>query len=157
MYLNIVPLEIPPLRKHAYDIPLLIDHFLAQANKECAKTTVVSSSALRKLRNYSWPNNITELKQTIHKLVALSPAPYHVVSADDLMTFWSEKKAAVIDEQLFYTFSSLDEATEYFQRSFLRHLLKKNHYNLEQIGGKLNMSPVQLRNKLQELKIEKKL
>jgi len=59
-----------------------------------------------------------------------------------------------IEEQSMMQFDSLDQATIAFKKNFLLYLLKKNHYNIDQISHRLNLSPVQLKNKLLELKID---
>ena len=154
MHFNILPLEIPPLRKHAYDIPLLVEHFLTQEkNAHSNKSVILSTSALRQLRNYSWPGNIAELAAVIKKITALAPADHHVITPYDLVLFWGEKQTEFIEKQSFLSFASLDEATRTFQKNFLHYLLKKNHYNFEQVSSQLSMNQSQLRNKLLELNI----
>ncbi|HPZ42797.1 MAG TPA: sigma-54 dependent transcriptional regulator [Bacillota bacterium] len=65
--LDVVRLEVPPLRERLEDIPLLVEHFVKKLNPEL----FVSMEAMRLLCNYSWPGNIRELSNTISQAVAL--------------------------------------------------------------------------------------
>jgi DNA-binding NtrC family response regulator len=151
-HLNKAPIEIPPLRKRPYDIPLLINHYLGKSNNEQNKKVILNAQSIRLLRNREWPGNICELRQAIQKVTACSQ-DYEVVTVDSLTSILGEKTVQFIEEQSLHRFTSLDEATSEFKRIFLLYLLKKNHYNINQVSHRLNLSPVQLKNKLLELKI----
>jgi transcriptional regulator with PAS, ATPase and Fis domain len=71
--LNVVPINIPPLREHKEDIPYLVDHFLARLARESAKPiTGLTPAAMRLLMDFHWPGNIRELENIIERAVALS-------------------------------------------------------------------------------------
>ncbi len=71
--LNVVTLEMPPLRKRAEDIPLLVEHYLKRySDKYHCERKGVSPRTIEILQNYSWPGNVRELKNLIEKLVVLS-------------------------------------------------------------------------------------
>lgn len=70
--LNVVPIFLPPLRERKEDIPLLIDFFLRQHNKENNKTAKISSAALNVLLDYLWPGNVRELENAIERLVVMT-------------------------------------------------------------------------------------
>jgi two-component system response regulator PilR (NtrC family) len=67
--LNVVPLNIPPLRERPDDIPLLLDHFLSRASSNTKK---FSPEALRFLMNYSWKGNVRELENMVERTVLLT-------------------------------------------------------------------------------------
>ncbi len=71
-HLNRAPLEVPPLRKRAYDIPLLLNHYLAHYNRIHNKTITLTTQSIRQLKNHSWPGNIVELKSFLQNLVVTS-------------------------------------------------------------------------------------
>jgi len=81
--LNVVPLRLPPLRDRREDIPLLVDHFLAQF---CARhgrdAKRMAADAIRLLVRHSWPGNIRQLRNFIERLVVTINDP--VIHADDL-------------------------------------------------------------------------
>lgn len=64
--LNVVPLELPPLRDRKKDIPLLAEQFLKQASKEGQKIAGLSKESISIMLDYSWPGNVRELQNAIH-------------------------------------------------------------------------------------------
>jgi len=72
--LNVLPLELPPLRARREDIPLLARHFLEQASRANARPGVsLTEDALAALSRHSFPGNVRELRNLIERLVILSP------------------------------------------------------------------------------------
>jgi len=82
--LKVVTLELPPLRERREDIPLLVDHLVRRAARECGKPVIagVTEAALVLLRAYHWPGNVRELAHVLERGVAL--AHHDVLTADDL-------------------------------------------------------------------------
>ena len=75
--LNVVSLNIEPLRKRKDDIPLLVEHFLQKYNLRLHKQIKgVSPAALEVFMNHDWPGNVRELENTVERLVVLSTGPY---------------------------------------------------------------------------------
>jgi DNA-binding NtrC family response regulator len=73
--LNVVRVDLPPLRERPEDVPLLIDHYMRQFNRELGRTVGrLSDRAMSMLRAYGWPGNIRELKNVVEALlVNLAP------------------------------------------------------------------------------------
>jgi DNA-binding NtrC family response regulator len=70
--LQVVPMEVPPLRERAGDIPLLIEHFIALAAQQHGLQPVAfDADALRVLKAFNWPGNIRELKNLCERLTIL--------------------------------------------------------------------------------------
>ncbi len=70
--LNVIPIEIPPLRERDGDVPLLVDYFIEQLNKKKNKRiTGVSAEALDLLSDYPWPGNVRELENMMERLVVI--------------------------------------------------------------------------------------
>jgi DNA-binding NtrC family response regulator len=81
--LNVIPIELPPLRDRRTDIPLLVDHFLKRFNDEFRRNvTGVSEAAMQKLQAYSWPGNVRELRNVMERAVLLAQGP--LIHATDL-------------------------------------------------------------------------
>jgi DNA-binding NtrC family response regulator len=78
--LNILPLNIPPLRERREDIPLLIDHFLQKHGRGDTKAPI-SDEIMSAIVNHNWPGNVRELENCVERLVALSRAGHLDVSA----------------------------------------------------------------------------
>jgi two-component system nitrogen regulation response regulator GlnG len=71
--LNVVPLRLPPLRERSEDIPDLIRHFFAQAEREGLPEKHLDQAALDRLKRYRWPGNVRELENLARRLAALYP------------------------------------------------------------------------------------
>jgi two-component system nitrogen regulation response regulator GlnG len=71
--LNVVPLRLPPLRERAEDIPDLIRHFFALAEREGLPNKQIESAAIERLKRYRWPGNVRELENLARRLAALYP------------------------------------------------------------------------------------
>ncbi len=80
--LNVVPLNLPPLRKRRDDIPLLLDHFFRASNKRNNKTLRMSRDFLDFLTGYDWPGNVRELQNLVERLVILAVSD--VLRVEDL-------------------------------------------------------------------------
>ena len=71
--LNVIPIEMPPLRDRPEDIPLLVNHFVRRfAERTGKKIDGVDEKAMAELSGYGWPGNVRELENTIERAVVLS-------------------------------------------------------------------------------------
>ncbi|WHY70126.1 sigma-54 interaction domain-containing protein [Fictibacillus enclensis] len=72
--LNVLSLDLPPLRYRRDDIPLLVNHFMEQFNEQHSRKIIgVDSGFLPLLKQYDWPGNIRELRNVIERLILLDP------------------------------------------------------------------------------------
>ncbi|HYW58938.1 MAG TPA: helix-turn-helix domain-containing protein, partial [Xanthobacteraceae bacterium] len=71
--LNVVPLRLPPLRERVEDVPDLIRHFFAQAEREGLPPKQIEPAALDRLKRHRWPGNVRELENLARRLAALYP------------------------------------------------------------------------------------
>ena len=75
--IEVIPIRVPPLRERMEDIPLLVEHFVAQYARQYLRAMEgVSPEAMRALMDYRWPGNIRELKNCLARAVILSKKPY---------------------------------------------------------------------------------
>jgi DNA-binding NtrC family response regulator len=70
--LNVLPVELPPLRERRDDIELLAEHFIDELNKESGNAKRFTTAALQRLRTHSWPGNVRELRNVIHRAYILA-------------------------------------------------------------------------------------
>ncbi|MDH4257448.1 MAG: sigma 54-interacting transcriptional regulator, partial [Candidatus Aminicenantes bacterium] len=71
--LNVITIDVPPLREREEDILLLVNHFAVKYAKESVKTTPrFSENALQVLKSYYWPGNVRELENIIQRLMIMS-------------------------------------------------------------------------------------
>ena len=70
--LNVVPIDVPPLRERAADIPLLVEYFIDRFGKKAGKKfRTIDKKSLRLLQAYDWPGNIRELQNVVERAVIL--------------------------------------------------------------------------------------
>ena len=82
--LNVIPIQLPPLRDRKDDIPLLAGHFLATSAKKSNKIIkAIDDDAIEKLLSHQWPGNVRELQNTIERAVALARGDR--ISAGEIM------------------------------------------------------------------------
>ncbi len=81
--INVIPIELPPLRARRDDISLLVSHFLAKYSKELGtESPRISLEAMAALETYDWPGNVRELENLIERILALSEG--ETISVRDL-------------------------------------------------------------------------
>ena len=80
--LNVINLRVPPLRERAFDIPLLVEHFLAKFTRGAAQQKEIAPETLALLISYPWHGNVRELENTIERAVALAAGA--VITPEDL-------------------------------------------------------------------------
>jgi DNA-binding NtrC family response regulator len=68
--LNVIPVQLPPLRERREDIPLLVQHFLEKYQAATGGSAVISQEAMRRLMAYSWPGNVRQLENAIERASA---------------------------------------------------------------------------------------
>src|SRR5579875_2199305 len=81
--LNVVPLRLPPLRERIEDLPDLIRHFFALAEKDGLPPKKLDAAALERLKQHRWPGNVRELENLARRLAALYPQDVITASVID--------------------------------------------------------------------------
>ena len=82
--LNVVPIDLPPLRERKEDISALVQHFLKKFNEKRKKNVAgISDEAMRLLERYGWPGNVRELENAIERAVVIAEGS--VIQPDDLL------------------------------------------------------------------------
>ena len=156
-HLNVVPLHIPALREHADDVHDLLNYFIDQmVTHEKLSYRYFSVAAQNRLRNYSWPGNIRELRNLVQRLLILG-------SGDEIGAAEIEQALsthAVAGEpgsgtQLPYDLP-LREARERFEYDYLVHQLKEASGSVGKLAKKVGMERTHLYRKLRALGIDHK-
>jgi DNA-binding NtrC family response regulator len=129
--LNVVAIEVPPLRERGEDIPLLVHHFLRKyASKHGRAVKRVDPEALELLQSYRWPGNVRELENVVQRAVVL--AAEEVLTAEllpqALRSFRVRRERPRLSR---YVFTEAKEmAMESFERSFVEELLLRTGGNV---------------------------
>ncbi len=121
--LNVLPFRVPSLRERLEDIPALVAHFLAQlAHEYGRRPKEISPEALAVLREQQWPGNIRELRNTIERLVIMTPSERieatHIPTPNDVSAPGRPAAGASIDAPLAEN-AGLAAARESFERRYI--------------------------------------
>ena len=149
--LNIVPIEIPPLRERPEDILPLAEVILQQINQKYGKNKQLSPEVIQCLLNYNWPGNVRELKNIIERLVVIS-------SADIITTDYLPKKLYRNNKLPipYLTKNKLKEAIEEVEKHLLTEAIKK-YKSLSKIASELGVDKSTVCRKIQRYKIKVKI
>jgi two-component system, NtrC family, response regulator AtoC len=151
--LNVVSLQIAPLRERRDDIPLLLDHFLklkAQEHSMPAKT--LSPDVVDFFISYPWPGNVRELENLIERLTILSPQ--ETVALHDLPeSMYHRDQTASLRDEVLRGSLPLSDAVDSFERELILKALQKTGFNQTKAAALLGTSRRILRYRMEKLKI----
>ena len=123
--LNVVPFQIPALRQHLEDIPLLVEHFnQLHSRKNNLRAKKFADEAIDLMQNYNWPGNVRELSALIERIIIMQQKTK--IEADDLGLRKMEMEMAMIN----YNFNSYREASEAYEREFITRKLMEFQGNI---------------------------
>ncbi|MED0701355.1 MULTISPECIES: sigma-54-dependent Fis family transcriptional regulator [Aeribacillus] len=147
--LNVVTVNIPPLRERREDIPLIADYFLKKFAKKYARESLsIAQETLNYFLEYSWPGNIREMQNVIEYAVIFSDSP--VIRIEDLPAYFIENRMSLsINNQL--KDLSLIEIEE---QKVLVRLLEETGWNLSAVAKKMNIARSTLYRKLKKYQLK---
>ena len=149
--INVINLELPPLRDRPADIPPLIEHFTNQASEQLGKSTKgFEEEAVLQLQAYHWPGNVRELQNTVERAILLSRSEF--ISLADLppMMRQSSTPLAVASDIR----KTLKEALEEPERQIILRVLKQNNFNRNETAEWLGINRTTLYKKMKKLGLE---
>ncbi|MES9682410.1 sigma 54-interacting transcriptional regulator [Gottfriedia acidiceleris] len=152
--LNVIPLNIPPLRERIEDISLLAFHFLQQLNEKYNKSFHLTPDAINVLEFYSWPGNVRELQNIIERLVV--SAEDQIINAEDVNQFLPNsydfnKSKPVINKVI-----PLQEAIDYVEEQLIM-LAMKQYKTTTKAAQVLGISQSSVSRKYQKIMNEKNM
>ena len=140
--LNIISIDLPPLRERGDDIIQLIDFFLSKYVRELGKATMrFSPKALKALKDYSWPGNVRELQNLVHRLVIM--ADDNTIDIPDLPESFRFSGSRT---------KGLDRKLEDVEREYIQDALAANKNNISQTAISLGIDRKTLRDKIKKYK-----
>src|SRR5882762_2153805 len=150
--LNVITIDLPPLRQRREDIPLLVNHFLKKYSEENERPRCrVNTEALRPLVTYSWPGNVRELENVIERAVVLSSGtevtpdllPDHLVGRGTPLPVMDTDPSA-----------SLFDIMEDCERRIIMDMLEKSGWNQTEAAERFHVPLSTLNQKIKRLNIE---
>jgi DNA-binding NtrC family response regulator len=148
--LNVVPIDIPPLREHKEDIPDLVNHFLARFAADSDKEIEgITPAALDALMEYHWPGNIRQLENSVERAVALSSG--RMIDEKDIHLDTRQNKPAVVSSSSTMQFLPEGMTLEQWEDNMIREALRRANGNKSQAARLLGLSRNALRYRLGKL------
>ena len=150
--LNVVPIQVPPLRARREDIPALVAKFVGALTKDSGfKPRQFEPDALEAMAARDWPGNVRELRNAVERLVIL--ATDDVITATDVGRLTGlEQDAELGDLMMCETFDSFKQDAE---RAFLQGKLSGNAWNVSETARKLAMPRSNLYKKIEKYGLER--
>ena len=133
--LNVVRVQIPPLRERREDIPLLINYILSNlAQENSSVANKISDEALKALSNYSWPGNVRELENIIHRSsvlaqgnsILLKDLPKELMQANGNLEISDQQKGNIFQNDLKSLYSNMlgsgidKDILKYIEKEFVK-------------------------------------
>ncbi len=135
--LAVIPLELPPLRERADDIPELVQHFFLKAKEKQARPELTLPPALLPYFSaYRWPGNVRELENVIERIVVLSRGPD--ISANDLPEFLRRERPAT--EEFHFDLPPQGISLEGVEKELIVRALEKFNWNQTHAARYLDIS-----------------
>jgi two-component system nitrogen regulation response regulator NtrX len=146
--LNVIPINLPPLRERKEDIPLLVEHYLRLSFIENnLKSKILDGDALQILENHYWPGNIRELRNVIERLSIMVPGD-HITSNDVKESLVGFKKANEMIAK-----GDLKSAKDEFERQYISKTLQNCEGNVSKASKILGIERTHLYRKIKSLNI----
>jgi len=150
--LNVISIDLPPLRQRKEDIPLLVEHFLKKYSLENERPVRrIPPESLRPLLNYSWPGNVRELENTIERAVVLSTGSDITI---DLLPDQIAGRGTPMPLLEHRPDASLFDILEDCERRIINDMLEKCGWNQTEAAERFRVPLSTLNQKIKRLNIE---
>ncbi|HUQ90541.1 MAG TPA: sigma-54 dependent transcriptional regulator [Bryobacteraceae bacterium] len=147
--LNVVPMNIPPLRERKGDIPYLSRHFVEKLAPELGTAVEsISDAAIERLLEYSWPGNVRELENVIERSIVLCAGK--TLQPDDIRLDSAPKSRSSSADSFLPEGMSLDD----HEKAIIREALRRANGNKSQAARLLGLTRNALRYRLSQIGIE---
>jgi two-component system nitrogen regulation response regulator NtrX len=143
--LNVIPLQVPPLRERREDLPLLVEHFLDRFSQGVERKTV-DRRAMARMAEYAWPGNVRELRNLIERLQIMVEGD--TIREEDLPANFREDSSDRFRVAAADGAGTLKEARETFERSYIERQLRRHDGNVTRTAQALGLERSHLHRKL---------
>jgi DNA-binding NtrC family response regulator len=152
--LNVIPIEVPPLRERVGDVELLVAFFIEKLNKDKNKRVKgISSEALSLLKDYAWPGNVRELENTLERMVVLRSEGQ--LDIDDLprQLRTAAPAATPLAPSVPSSGVSFNELVDLFETNLISQALDKTSWNKNKAAKMLGLNRTTLLEKIKKKKL----
>jgi len=150
--LNVIPVQIPPLRERIEDVPILVRHFASDITVKHKKPAVIfTDDALKFLQSLSWSGNIRELRNAVERIIILTDKKE--LTGKDIEFLVTGGKSSLGD--IIDTSNSFQEFKDKSEKAFIIKQLKANDWNISKTAEALEIQRSHLYNKIKKYGIEK--
>jgi two-component system response regulator AtoC len=150
--LNVLPVEMPPLRDRREDIPLLCQHFIHKLNTSLASEVKgIAPEAMSQLLSYHWPGNVRELANALERAMVLSDS--QTLKEESFSLNSTRKTTAVPLDQIFESYS-LKKAQKQLEEEMITRALRSTSGNRTQAAKLLEISHPSLLSKMKTYQID---
>lgn len=151
--LNVIYLEIPPLREREGDIGLLLDYFIERNNEQLGKkVSGASKEVLDAFEDYTWPGNVRELEHLVES--AMNLVDNEIITLEDIQYKFGKRLSLaslrVEDSGTGNSFSDLNSAVMKYERSIIVKALKDSNGNISMAARALGLPKQTLHNKIKK-------
>ena len=148
--LNVLPIELPPLRARAGDLPLLINYYVDAYNREFRKRVKgVEPAAMHALKTYGWPGNVRELRNVVERAMLLADGQTLTLGDFPVASAGTPR----LTEQVGLPAAGID--LEQLERSLVVQALERSGWNQTKAAGMLGLNRDQIRYRVEKFKLEK--
>ncbi len=152
--INVIPIEVPPLRERKEDIPYLVNYFLKSSSSlNSLLEKRLSNELMDKFMSYDFPGNVRQLKNIVERLVVLSDKD--VIGIEDMPNiFVRDKSSDSVDTSCKYI-ATLKSARDEFEKDYFLNVLSLNDWNIVKSAAVLDIERTYLYKKIKSLGLNK--
>ena len=150
--LNVVPIEVPPLRRRIEDLPQLVTLFIKEAAQNTrSKAKKISPQALKLLSSYPWPGNVRELKNLVERLMIMISDP--VIEPEHLPRPYNPEAGETGDllDNTLFAIEDLKSAKQAFEKCYIEKKLAENENNISKTAKAIGVERSYLYKKLKKM------
>ncbi|MBZ0270731.1 sigma-54 dependent transcriptional regulator [bacterium] len=153
--LNVIPINVPPLRERVEDIPKLVEFFAARYSQSAGiPRKHFDDEAVRALASAAWPGNVRELKNIVERLVIMTPGPTIGADAARAAIKPGEAAAAAAEEARVLDESSWKDAKVRFERAYLLRKLREHGGHVSRTAEAIGVERTHLHRRIKALGID---